>query len=70
MRAYLAIFSMLGLTTGIVAFTWVFLKGSGMTYGDYKAWLSVLLSFLSLISNVAIGFYFSQKTPSKAKPLD
>lgn len=66
MKTYLAVFSMLGLTIGIVAFTWVFLRDIGMGYGDYKAWLSVLLSFVSLISNAAMGYYFTQKTSTKA----
>jgi hypothetical protein len=61
-RAYLTIFSLLGLTLGIVVFTVIFLLDRGMRYSDYKLWLSVLLSFTSLISNAALSYYFVKKS--------
>jgi hypothetical protein len=66
MREYLAIFSLLALTLGIAAFTLVFLKDMGMTYEQYRAWISILLSFTSLISNAAMSFYFSKKRSSRS----
>jgi hypothetical protein len=65
MRKYLSIFSMLSLTTGMVIFTVIFLLGRGMKYTDYKAWMSVLLSFSSLISNAAVGYYFTGKSQQR-----
>ena len=62
MKEYLALFSIVGLTVGIVVFTFVFLRDVGMPYETYKAWLTVLLSFTSLISNAAISYYFAHKT--------
>lgn len=62
MKAYLALFSLIGLTLGIAVFTFVFLRDIGMPYETYKAWLTVLLSFTSLISNAAISYYFAHKT--------
>jgi hypothetical protein len=68
MRKYLSIFSMLGLTLGMIIFTTIFLLGVGMRYSDYKAWMSLLLSFSSLISNAAVGYYFASKPqPSDKK---
>jgi hypothetical protein len=61
-REYLAIFSLTGLTAGIVIFSVIFLRDVGMTYETYRAWLSVLLSFVSLISNAAMSYYFVKKT--------
>jgi hypothetical protein len=50
MKEYLTLFSLSGLTIGITVFTFVFLADRGMTYDQYKGLLSVLLSFVSLIS--------------------
>jgi hypothetical protein len=61
MKEYLALFSIVGLTLGITVFTFVFLRDVGMPYETYKAWLTVLLSFTSLISNAAISYYFAHK---------
>jgi len=61
MREYLSIFSLVGLTVGIIVFTFVFLSAVGMPYETYRAWLTVLLSFTSLISNAAISYYFAHK---------
>jgi hypothetical protein len=63
MKRYLALFSMVGLTAGIVWFTLIFLLDRGMQYAEYRAWLSILLSFTSLISNAAISYYFVKKKP-------
>jgi hypothetical protein len=62
MKEYLAIFSLIGLTLGIVVFTFIFLRDLGMSYETYRAWLSVLLSFVTLISNTAMAYYFAKKT--------
>jgi hypothetical protein len=62
MREYLAVFSLIGLSVGIVAFTWVFLADTGMQYSQYRALISVLLSFTTLISNAAMSYYFAKKT--------
>jgi hypothetical protein len=62
MRAYLTIFSLLSLTFGIIVFTLIFLSDRGMKYSDYKLWLSVLLSFSSLMSNAALSYYFVKKS--------
>ena len=62
MRAYLTIFSLLSLTLGIIVFTVILLLDQGMKYSDYKLWLSVLLSFSSLISNAALSYYFVKKS--------
>ena len=62
MKGYLSVFSLVGLTLGIIVFTFVFLHNVGMPYETYKAWLAVLLSFTSLISNAAISYYFARKT--------
>jgi len=62
MRAYLTIFSLVGLTLGLVVFTTIFLSDRGMKFSDYKLWLSVLLSFTSLISNAALSYYFVKKS--------
>jgi hypothetical protein len=60
---------MVALTLGIGAFTWLYLAGapdkSGMSYVEYKDWITLLLSLVSLISNAAIGFYFAEKPSSK-----
>ncbi|HZQ18211.1 MAG TPA: hypothetical protein VFA90_05775 [Terriglobales bacterium] len=69
MKEYLTIFSLIALTTGIVVFTAVFLADVGMSYDTYKAWLSVLLSFVSLISNAAISYYFAKKTTTKRRDI-
>jgi len=61
MKEYLAIFSLLSLTIGLVVFTVIFLLDRGMKYPDYKLWISVLLSFSSLISNAALAYYFAKK---------
>ncbi len=61
MKQYLTIFSLAGLTIGILVFSFVFLQDVGMTYETYRAWLSVLLSFVTLISNAAIAYYFAKK---------
>jgi hypothetical protein len=61
MREYLTMFSLVGLTFGIVMFTVIFLRDVGMTYETYRAWISVLLSFTSLISNAAMSYYFVKK---------
>jgi hypothetical protein len=62
MREYLSIFSLVGLSVGIIVFTFVFLRDLGMPFETYRAWLTVLLSFTSLISNAAISYYFAHKT--------
>jgi hypothetical protein len=67
MKEYLAMFSLLGLTVGIAVFTFVFLRDIGMPYENYKAWLTVLLSFTSLISNATISYYFAQKIRHTSK---
>jgi hypothetical protein len=61
MKEYLSIFSLVGLTVGILVFTFVFLRDLGMPYETYRAWLTVLLSFTSLISNASISYYFAHK---------
>jgi hypothetical protein len=61
MKEYLAIFSLLGLTLGIIVFTWIYVHDLGMSYQYYRIWISILLSFLSLISNAAIAYYFSKR---------
>lgn len=61
MKEYLAIFSVVGLSIGIVVFTWIFVHGLGMSYENYRAWVSVLLSFISLISNAAMSYYFAKR---------
>ena len=61
MRAYLTIFSLLSSTLGIIVFTLILLLDRGMKYSDYRLWLSVLLSFSSLISNAALSYYFVKK---------
>ena len=69
MKEYLTIFSLAGLTVGIVVFSVIFLQDVGMTYEIYRAWLSVLLSFVTLISNAAMAYYFaknSRRTPKKS----
>jgi hypothetical protein len=68
MKRYLALFSLIGLTTGIVWFTLIFLLDRGMKYPDYRAWLSILLSFTSLISNAAISYFFVKKNHSLNRP--
>jgi hypothetical protein len=68
MKEYLTIFSLLGLTLGIIVFTVIFLLDRGMKYEDYRAWLTVLLSFTSLISNAAISYYFVRKTRRGKNP--
>lgn len=68
MREYLAIFSVLGLTLGIVVFTFIFVGGRGMTYESYRAWISVLLSFVSLIANAAMSYYFAKKHQAALPP--
>jgi len=67
MKEYLSVFSLVGLTVGIVVFTFVFLRGMGMPYETYKAWLTVLLSFTSLISNAAVSYYFVHKMKPGAR---
>jgi hypothetical protein len=67
MREYLSIFSLVGLTVGIIVFTFVFLSAVGMPYETYRAWLTVLLSFTSLISNAAISYYFAHKMKPGAR---
>jgi hypothetical protein len=73
MKQYLALFSLIGLTAGIVWFTFIFLLDRGMQYTEYRAWLSILLSFTSLISNAAISYYFvkgrhvTNQTPSRKR---
>jgi hypothetical protein len=62
MKEYLTIFSLVGLTLGIVLFSFVFLRDVGMSYEIYRAWLSVLLSFVTLISNAAMAYYFAKKS--------
>jgi hypothetical protein len=61
---------MVALTLGIGAFTWLYSAGaadrSGMSFVEYKGWITLLLSFISLISNAAIGFYFAEKPSSKS----
>jgi peptidoglycan/LPS O-acetylase OafA/YrhL len=66
-RRYLALFSLIGLTIGIVWFTFIFLLDRGMQYEEYRAWLSILLSFTSLISNAAISYYFVKKRGRNAR---
>jgi ABC-type lipoprotein release transport system permease subunit len=66
MKEYLTIFSLAGLTLGVVVFTVVFLLDVGMTYETYRAWISVLLSFVSLISNAAMSYYFVKKSRKSA----
>jgi len=61
MKEYLAIFSIVGLTIGIGVFTAIFVRGMGMSYQNYRAWLSILLSFISLISSAAMSYYFAKK---------
>jgi hypothetical protein len=61
MKEYLAIFPLVALTLGIVIFTVVYLKDVGMKYDQYRAWISILLSFTSLISNAAMSYYFAKK---------
>ena len=68
MREYLAMFSVFGLTLGIAVFTFIFVGGKGMTYDHYRAWISVLLSFVSLIANAAMSYYFAKKHRSSASP--
>lgn len=65
MREYLALFSLVCLTLGIVVFTAVFLQDIGMKYSDYRALISVLLSFTTLISNAAMSYYFAKKTKGR-----
>ena len=65
MRAYLIVFAMLGITGGLIFFTVLFLSDRGMPYGSYRAWVSVLLSFLSLITNAAVGYYFGRHSQSR-----
>ena len=67
MKEYLTIFSLIGLTGGIVVFTLIFLRDVGMNYETYRAWLSILLSFTSLISNAALSYYFAKKTQKNEK---
>jgi hypothetical protein len=62
MREFLTITSLVGLTTGFVIFTYLFLQDRGMTYSQYRDWLTVLLSFSAFISNAAIAYYFSKKS--------
>jgi len=69
MKEYLAIFSLFGLTTGIVIFTWIFRRDIGMAYDQYRAWISVLLSFISLISNAAMSYYFTKRASDQSKHL-
>jgi hypothetical protein len=61
---------MVALTLGIGAFTWLYLAGaadaSGMSYVEYKGWVTLLLSFVSLISNAAMGYYFAEKSSRKS----
>ena len=66
MKEYLTIFSLIGLTVGIIVFSFVFLGDVGMTYETYRAWLSVILSFVTLISNAAMAYYFAKKTRAKS----
>lgn len=68
MKEYLAVFSVVGLTIGIVVFTFLFVSGKGMTYETYRAWISVLLSFVSLIANAAMSYYFAKKQQRAAPP--
>ena len=68
MKEYLAVFSLFGLTTGIAIFTWTFLRDIGMTYDQYRAWISVMLSFISLISNAAMSYYFTKKVSKRSSP--
>lgn len=65
MKEYLAIFPLVALTLGIVIFTVVYLMDVGMKYDQYRAWISILLSFTSLISNAAMSYYFAKKSASK-----
>jgi hypothetical protein len=60
MRAYLTVFSLLALTVGIAVFTTIFVSDVGMDYRLYRAWLSILLSFTTLISNAALSYYFAK----------
>jgi hypothetical protein len=62
MREFLTIASLVGLTIGVVVFTYQFLQDRGMTYSEYRDWLTVLLSFSALISNAAIAYYFSKQS--------
>jgi hypothetical protein len=73
MRTYLAIFPLFALTLGLIVFTGVFLADVGMSYSTYSAWLSVLLSFTSFISNAAVAYYFAKSaklspTLSESRP--
>ena len=61
MKVYLSVFGMVGLTVGLVLFTWLFLRDTGMSYPQYRGLLTVLLSFTSFISNAAVGYYFHHK---------
>jgi uncharacterized membrane protein len=61
MREYITIIFFLGFGVGIVVLTHQFMSDRGMTYEDYRVWLSALLSIYSLISNAAIAYYFSSK---------
>jgi ABC-type lipoprotein release transport system permease subunit len=67
MKEYLTLFSLIGLTLGVTVFTVIFLRDVGMSYDFYKAWLSILLSFISLISNAAMSYYFVKKTRKSSK---
>ena len=60
MKVYLTSFSLFALTVGMIVFSAIFLSDVGMTYDLYKTWMSILLSFTTLISNMAMSYYFAK----------
>jgi hypothetical protein len=60
MRTYLTLFSLVTLSLGLAIFTIVFLKDVGLGFDLYRAWISILLSFSTLISNAAVAYYFAK----------
>jgi hypothetical protein len=60
MKIYLTSFSLFALTVGIILFSAVFLSDVGMTYDLYKTWMSILISFTTLIANMAMSYYFAK----------
>jgi hypothetical protein len=60
MKEYLTIFSLGAFTLGILIYTTMLSLGRG-SFADYRSSLTILLSFVSLISNAAISYYFTRK---------
>lgn len=67
MRPYLTMFPLVALTMGLFALTATLLADKGLQFSDYKNWVSVLLSLVSLLSNAAMAFYFAKSVKKRRR---